>query len=61
MFDYEIMCYKIEFQKKDANWWFETQRATEKEAFEFVKANIEDWKNYRILQIRAARTDLYCE
>lgn len=61
MFDYEIMCYKIEYKEKGAICWFQTQKATDEEAYEFVKANIKDWENYRILQIRAARTDLYCE
>ena len=61
MFDYEIMCYKIEYKEKGAPLWFETTKKSEEDVLDFIKAHMKDWENYRVLQIRNAIIDLYCE
>lgn len=58
MFDYEIMCYKIEYKEKNAVCWFETTCNSEEKVIEFVKSNKKEWENYRVLQIRHAIIDL---
>ena len=57
MLDYEILAYKIQYMRKDCNWWCEHITDSEESAVNYILENRKEWLNYRLIRYNVAVID----